>query len=382
MPSEAARRRDLQRKMDALVTRAHPLEADGLPFPTAQVRTAFDRALATGSFSAAEQVVKGGDLLLTRVSEDWTWVKELLRRADELRAIAATIGVDLGILDARVGNPRKRLVGEPLSTGSLQRAAASASMALAVLNDAVPKFCLQEAQQLGGAIRKARDRGEEVTPAAQSFSRLLLAMQDQNLPTLAQRLVETRKAVARIPRAPALPRISENEEEEILLEARNLARRLQRIKGKARDATSAARLMSQVRAALAEDRRYGTPEEEIESLWLEVDRLTREHRRASEAPPSLGPERDERTPSEVVPAVERGGSAYPPPPLPPPELPTAVPTEPPNGGTSPAAPRRGYPVPYVPPELPPLPDGLDDPALPSNRPRARLRERPSAAESL
>src|SRR5271155_3794434 len=301
MPSDPAFVAELKRRMETLTNRARPLEADGLPFPTAQIQLAFDQALTAGTLPAAEQIVKRGDLLLTRVGEDWTWVKELLRRADELRAIAGTIGVDLGVLDARVGNPRKRLMAETLSSGSIQRAAASASLALAVLNDAVPKFCIQEAQQLGGAIRKARDRGEDVGDAANSFSRLLQAVQDQNLPTAAQRLVETRKAVARIPRAPALPRISENEEEEILLEARNLARRLQRIKGKARDASSAARLMSQVRAALAEDRRYGTPEEEIESLWLEVDRLTKEHRRAGEAPPgSKGPERDERRISEVV----------------------------------------------------------------------------------
>jgi len=378
MPSDPAFVAELKRRMETLTNRARPLEADGLPFPTAQIQLAFDQALTAGTLPAAEQIVKRGDLLLTRVGEDWTWVKELLRRADELRAIAGTIGVDLGVLDARVGNPRKRLMAETLSSGSIQKAAASASLALAVLNDAVPKFCIQEAQQLGGAIRKARDRGEDVGDAANSFSRLLQAVQDQNLPTAAQRLVETRKAVARIPRAPALPRISENEEEEILLEARNLARRLQRIKGKARDASSAARLMSQVRAALAEDRRYGTPEEEIESLWLEVDRLTKEHRRAGEAPPgSAKPERDERRPSEVVPSTERIGMEYPP-------APRLLPDES-NGSGNPLMggeteedrlARRGFATPYVAPELPPLPDGLDDPTLPANRPRARLRERP------
>jgi hypothetical protein len=379
LPTDPARAAELRRMMDALVARARPLEADGLPFPTAQIQQAFDKALAGGVASAAEQIVKRGDLLLTRVAEDWTWVKELLRRADDLRAIAGTIGVDLGILDARVGNPRKRLMMDTLSSGSLQKAAASASLALAVLNDAVPKFCLQEAQQLGGAIRKARDRGEEVTEAAKSFSRLLQSAQDQNLPTLAQRLVETRKAVARIPRAPALPRISENEEEEILLEARNLARRLQRIKGKARDASSAARLMSQVRAALAEDRRYGTPEEEIESLWLEVDRLTQEHRRAAEAPPGAKRrEADERRPSEVVPAREQGRLTYPAMPPPITETPSPALASAGDDDSSEERPtsRRGFAVPYIAPELPPLPDGLDDPNLPANRPRPRLRERP------
>lgn len=379
MPNDPGRTAELRRKMEALVARARPLEADGLPFPTAQIQLAFEQALGTGGSAAAEQVVKRGEQLLDRVGEDWVWVKELLRRADELRAIAGTIGVDLGILDARVGNPRKRLLADSLSSGSLQKAAASASLALAVLNDAVPKFCLQEAQQLGGAIRKARDRGEEVGESARSFSRLLQSAQDQNLPTMAQRLVETRKAVARIPRAPALPTISENEEEEILLEARNLARRLQRIKGRARDASSAARLMTQVRAALAEDRRYGTPEEEIESLWLEVDRLTREHRRAGEAPPGGDrPEADERLPSEVVPIVEQGEGVYPP--MPPPIRETPSPSLAPANGEAhdeeSRRSRRGFAVPYIGPELPPLPDGMDDPNLPANRPRPRLRERP------
>ncbi len=237
---------DRNRRLDALVVRAQALEVDGLPFPIQQVREAITEAVAIGAPQKADQVLKRGEALLDKVSRDWTWVKELLRRADELRAIAGTIGVDLALLDSRVGNPRMKLRGETLSAGSLEKAAASASLALAVLNDAVPKFCVQQAQQLGESIRAARDRGEDVVLPAASFSRLLQAIQDQNLPTAAQRLVEARKAVARIPRAPALPtRMSDEEEEEILLEARNLARRLQRIKGKAHDAHSAARLMSQ-----------------------------------------------------------------------------------------------------------------------------------------
>ncbi|MCI4372866.1 MAG: hypothetical protein L3K02_04395, partial [Thermoplasmata archaeon] len=147
----------------------------------------------------------------------------------------------------------------------------------------------------------------------------------------------------------------------------------------ARDAGSAARLMTQVRAALAEDRRYGTPEEEIESLWLEVDRLTREHRRAGEAPPGgKRPEADERRPSEVIPASEQSPNVYPA--MPPPILETPSPALAPVEGDEPeeehAPSRRGFGVSYVAPELPPLPDGLDDPNLPANRPRARLRERP------
>jgi hypothetical protein len=78
----------------------------------------------------------------------------------------------------------------------------------------------------------------------------------------------------------------QREEEEILLEARNLARRLNRMKYRARDAQGAARLMNQVRAALAEDRRYGSPEEELEELWGEVDRLARERADALATPPA------------------------------------------------------------------------------------------------
>ncbi|MGA8664876.1 MAG: hypothetical protein WB809_07425 [Thermoplasmata archaeon] len=366
---------ELSRRLDALVVRAQALEVDGLPFPIQQVRDAVTGALAIGTTAKAEQVLKRGEALLEKVSRDWIWVKELLRRADELRAIAGTIGVDLALLDSRVGNPRNKLKAEGLSSGSLEKAAASASLALAVLNDAVPKFCVQEAQKLGDSIRNARDRGEDVTEPAAAFSRLLIAIQDQNLPTSAQRLVETRKAVAHIPRAPALPaRMSNEEEDEILLEARNLARRLQRIKGKAHDAHSAARLMSQVRAALSEDRRYGTPEEEIETLWLEVDRMTRENRRAAETPVAgSGRERDDRPASDVVPRAA---------PLDDLDISrTAAAQAKASGGSKPAgsAPesdipvpsRRGFLVPYVPPEMP-LPAGPED----TGDPPARSRNRP------
>lgn len=362
----------LRPRLDALVERGQALEAEGLPFPTANVYEAYQRAVADGELQAASDVLKRAEALLNRAAKDWTWVRELLRRADELRSIAGTIGVDLGILDSRVGNPRKRLMAEPLSSGSLEKAAASASLALAVLNDAVPKFCVQEAQALGVSIRGARDRGEDVTDAVRSFSRLLLAIQDQNLSTAAERLVETRRTVARIPRAPALPPLSPREEEEILLEARNLARRLQRIKGKARDASSAARLMAQVRAAISEDRRYGTPEEEIEQLWAEVDRLTHERSRAvSTAParrPTVAPVGEpaapirrrppELEPSEEAPAAEGGGE----------------PAEEAEGDSRYRTVRPSFYVPYVPPEERPA-EGLDESDTVSGEGRGRNRPR-------
>jgi hypothetical protein len=306
----------LRARLETLSAQGRALEAEGLPFPTASIRDAFEQAAQAGARDDATRIVKGGEALLAKAVQDWTWVRELLRRADELRTIAETLGVDVQHLDSRVGNPRTRLKTDPLSSGSMEKAAASASLALAVLNDAIPKFCVQEAQNLGQSIRRARDRGEDVAESTRLLGKFLQAVQDQNLALSAQRLVETRRAVSRIPRAPAMPPVSPHEEEEILREARNLARRLQRIKGKARDAQSAARLMSQVRAALSEDRRYGTPEEEIEALWLEVDRITRERKLATEGRPlAVGEEAPEEQASspeeEVTHALEDTGRVPP-----------------------------------------------------------------------
>ncbi len=354
---------DLRPRLQLLMEEGRTLEAEGLPFPSVQIQAAFEEGLAE-SPATAEKVLKRAELLLRRVRQDWTWVRELLRRADELRAIATTIGVDVIHLDARVGNPRVRLRSEPLSSGSLEKAAASASLALAVLNDAVPKFCVQDAQKLGTSIRRARDRGEDVREAAASFSRLLMAIQDQNLPTVAQRLVETRKAVARIPRAPALPELTPQEEAEILLEARNLARRLQRIKGKARDASSAARLMTQVRAALSEDRRYGTPEEEIEALWLEVDRLTKEKKLSSAGPPLASPLGAAVSPPELAPSSG----------APTPALANGEPSGSDEDTAGPADRRPSLYVPYVPPESETA--GPDDGSGAAGSARTRGRPRP------
>ncbi|HEV8050727.1 MAG TPA: hypothetical protein VGP88_09075, partial [Thermoplasmata archaeon] len=255
---------------------------------------------------------------------------------------------------ARVGNARARLKSAPLSQGSLEKAAASASASLAVLNDTIPKFCIQEGQALGVQIRVARNRGEDVTEATRAFSKFLRSVQDEHLQTTARQLIEVRRAVARIPRAPtvgAVPPPVGNEEEEILLEARKLARRLQRIKGKAHDAQSAARLRDQVRAALSEDRRYGTPEEEIEALWNEVDRLTKE--RTPTSAPGAAKSREPTvvaTPVVAVPAETTRPAA-----------PTPPRVVPPPGATG-----ELPPGPTVPPgaagEIGDDPDGSDDEA--------------------
>jgi len=266
---------DLNERLQRLCERGAGLEAEGLPFPSAQIRTTVSDAIARGAMDQASTTLKRGEALYTLAARDWAWVRETLTRADELKELATKIGLDVDHLDNRVGNPREQLRTQALSAASLGRAAASASLAVAVLHDAIPKYVVQESQKLGVSIRTARNRGEDVREPVAAFSQLLLAIQDSQLVRTANLLVEVRRAVARIPRAPSMA-IPSEEEEEILMEARNLARRLQRIKSKARNAQSAARLMTQVRAALSEDRRFGTPDEEIEELWAEVDALTKE----------------------------------------------------------------------------------------------------------
>ncbi len=375
---------ELKARLERVLAQGAALEVEGLPFPTNHIRESFEQALAADEADTAALIVKGGENLLAKVLQDWSWVRELLRRADELRAIASTLGVDLQHLDARVGNPRVRLQTDPLSSGSMEKAAASASLALAVLNDTIPKFCVQEAQNLGESIRRARNRGEDVREPARLFTSLLQSIQDQNLALSAQRLVETRRAVSRIPRAPALPAPSPHEEEEILLEARNLARRLQRIKGRAHDAHSAARLMAQVRAALSEERqerRYGTPEEEIEALYQEVDRIARERKLAAEAATPLIAERPD-APAELgepdgVPTVDPATA---------PDAPAAAPAAGPAEAATDAeddAPDEAKPRtaaflpynPYIPPEIP----GVAVPDADPNSAAARARNRASRA---
>ena len=135
--------------------------------------------------------------------------------------------------------------------------------------------------------------------------------------------------------------------------------------------------MSQVRAALSEDRRYGTPEEEIEALWLEVDRMTREHRQAADSPviPEAERQRDDRPASDVIPKaaplddldVSRAAGAA-----------SGAASDEPSGEPAPdsesaAPPRRGFLVPYVPLEMPILtgPEDSGDPP-PRSRPRSKL----------
>jgi hypothetical protein len=276
----------LTARVSGIVRRGESLAAEGIPYDSANFVAEVKGQIAKHDLAGAITTVRRAEALLDKTQRDWTWLKELLTRVDELRDLAARSGVDLEVVDQRIGNARHQLQTLPLAEGSLEKAAASASLALVVLNDTLPKFYTQEAQQLAKSIRDANGRGEDVRESGVRLAQLLQALREGRLNEIGQRFIELRRAVTRIPRAPAVPpKMQQREEEEILLEARNLARRLNRMKYRARDAQGAARLMNQVRAALAEDRRYGSPEEELEELWGEVDRLARERTDALATPP-------------------------------------------------------------------------------------------------
>ncbi|MCI4348099.1 MAG: hypothetical protein L3J97_05715 [Thermoplasmata archaeon] len=287
----------LSGRVREIVRKGQTLEAEGIPYDSAAFVGDVRGHVSKRDLAAAITTVRRAEALLDKTLRDWTWLKELLARVDELRDLAARSGVDLEVVDQRIGNARKTLRTLPLAEGSLEKSAASASLALVVLNDTLPKFYTQESQQLARSIHDARERGEDVRESGVRLAQLLQALREGRLAEIGQRFIDLRRAVTRIPRAPAVPpKMLQREEEEILLEARNLARRLNRMKYRARDAQGAARLMTQVRAALSEDRRYGSPEEELEELWGEVDRLARERTDALAEPPIVAD--GEQLPSE------------------------------------------------------------------------------------
>jgi hypothetical protein len=303
----------LSARVTGVVRQGETLAAEGIPYDSAQFVSEVRNQIAKNDLAGAITTVRRAEALMDKTLRDWTWLKELLTRVDELRSLAARSGVDLEVVDQRIGNAREQLRTLPLAEGALEKAAASASLALVVLNDTLPKFYTQEAQQLAKSIQEANGRGEDIREAGVRLAQLLQALREGRLAEIGQRFIELRRAVTRIPRAPAVPpHIQQREEEEILLEARNLARRLNRMKYRARDAQGAARLMNQVRAALAEDRRYGSPEEELEELWGEVDRLARERTDALATPPvAVGLEAAEPDPVEADPPETDSAAAEP-----------------------------------------------------------------------
>lgn len=276
----------LARRLQEWIGRAEGLTGEGLPMPVEQVRRLVEHLRAQGEAERAEETLRRAERLIDRVGSDWALLREMLRRLEELKQLAGRAGLSLTELEQRLGNPRDLLKTGRLSEGLLEQAMAVTSKQLAVLNDVLPKYLLTHAQRLGQRIRSAQLRGEIVTEATDRMAEYLRRTKGGQLRAATAAFLELRKAVGQIPREPTVPPMPRDEEEEILREARNLGRRLQRMKSRARDASSAARLSSQVKAALAEDRRYASPEEEIEELWNEVDRLSRERTEARSTEPA------------------------------------------------------------------------------------------------
>lgn len=292
----------LARRLQALVERGRALISEGLPFPVQQIQELVEQFRAHGEAGRAEQALNRAERLVERANADWQLLREQLRRLEELEELARRCGLDVSDLQSKVGNPRELLRRGRLSEGLLEQATGMCAKALAVLVGLLPKYLVPESQKLARTIRAARDRGEDVAESSERLGQFVRTMRSGQLRGAAIAFLELRRAVAQIPREPSLPLPPRDEEEEILREARNLARRLNRIKGRARDAPSAARLMSEVRAALSEDRRFSTPEEEIEELWNEVDRLTRERLEARESP-RPAPKEPELDTSEIPPEL-------------------------------------------------------------------------------
>lgn len=308
------------RRFEGFLTRARTLEEDGVPFPTTKIRNLVAHALATNNAPKAQATLDRAERLLRHTFEQWFHIRELVLRTEALRMAAAQLGLEPHALGPGSGSPREVLKAGPLSSALFESARSVAVTTTNLLENAIPAYGIAEARKLGETIQSAKRRGEEVKEAQAAFAALLKSIKGRHTVELAKHLAQARQAVAKIPSAPAVAVPGTDEEEEILLEARILARRIHRIKRNARDAQSAARLMTHVRAALSEDRRYGTPQEEIEELWDEVSRLTMEHEAADA--PALPPARkppasDPGRPS--VPADPGRRNRFPPPAIPTPE---------------------------------------------------------------
>ncbi|MGI0151816.1 MAG: hypothetical protein ACREC5_07765, partial [Thermoplasmata archaeon] len=153
----------LSDRLSEWVARAEGLAAEGVPIPVHQVPDLVERARTRGDLDRAEEILGSAERLLDRATRDWTLVRELLRRIDELKTLAARSGLDLTEFDARLGDPRAVLKDQRLSEALLERVMAIASKSLAVLNEVLPRYLLAQAQLLGRSIKAAEGRGEDVS---------------------------------------------------------------------------------------------------------------------------------------------------------------------------------------------------------------------------
>src|ERR1700691_1278998 len=99
----------IEERLGVLMGHAKVLESEGVPYPTEQIRQAVQMALAEGDRDKALSVLKRAETLYAKAARDCMWLRELLARADELKGLAERVGMDITLLDSRVGRPREQL---------------------------------------------------------------------------------------------------------------------------------------------------------------------------------------------------------------------------------------------------------------------------------
>ena len=237
--------RDLNPMFDSFIARARLLEDKGCRSGRS-VRVAFTRALAANDRTKALHILERAERLYAGTYTQWVPVRDLLSRAEVLRSTSEELGINPSPLPDDFGNPRAIIRAGPLSAELFRTSRKIANDSIAVLRKSVLQHGKEEAVKLGASIQAAQRRGENVDEATTAFRSLLQTLKTEPSPILVERISTCRKLVSEIPSAPAIAFPEIEDADEILLEARILARRIHRIKRNARDAQSAARLMSHV----------------------------------------------------------------------------------------------------------------------------------------
>jgi hypothetical protein len=262
----------LNERIDRLVEKAEALADEGFPFDWDRTVDEIEQRIEANDLDGAEAALARAERLADRADRDWPLVLELLDRIDELHAIARECGVDVDRL----------LSGGQLTEGLLDQTAARASLALATIHDRLPRVLVAEAKTLGRSLQVARDRGEDVDAASRRLSAFLKGLRNGDLAEIGRTFLALRETIREFEVVPEVSGPDPEEEAQILLEARSLARRLRRMHEDGRYAENAARVTAQVHAALREGRSYATPMAEVDFLWSEVERLARERQDAEE----------------------------------------------------------------------------------------------------
>ncbi len=313
---------DARQRLNATLARGAPFEREGFPLGSLALRNLFEEEVRGGSLAGAGAVVDRSAALVDLAERRWAQIERLLGDVDALRDLAGTAGMDLVRIDAKAGNPRELLLNRPPSEASLDAVARAAGTALATLREALPRYCVGQARALGQWARDARARGEDVDEAVEAVGRVVRSLHDLDLVSAVAAIAEARRLVVRSARPANPPTVPVTEEEAILREAHNLARRL----SLAEPTAGADELTGRGAPAnfLAASVPL-TPEEEVEALWAEVERLAHERELASSRALYA---------SAPVPAAVAAAAA----PQDAPPLPPALPT--PNVSESPEEPPR------------------------------------------